>query len=129
MSSLPLNPVGIDYDMPVIVEGRPKPRVGEEPQADFRMATPDYFRTMRVGLKSGRLFTEFDGPDSAPVMIINDTMASQMFPGEDPIGKRVLLYGKAREIIGVVASVKHHGFSREPRPEMVVPTGSSSSAA
>ena len=121
VSSLPLNPVGIDYDLPVLIEGRPTPRLGEEPQADFRMATPDYFRTMRVALKSGRLFTEFDGPDSAPVMIVNDTMASQMFPGEDPIGKRVLLYGKAREIIGVVASVKHHGFSRDPRPEMVVP--------
>ena len=122
VSSLPLNPVGIDFDLPVIVEGRPKPRVGEEPQADFRMATPDYFRTMRIPLKSGRLFTQFDGPTSTPVMIINETMASQMFPGEDPIGKRVLLYGRAREIIGVVDAVNHHGFSRDPRPEMVLPS-------
>ena len=122
VSSLPLNPVGIDYDLPVIVEGRPKARVGEEPQADFRMATADYFRAMRIELKSGRLFTEFDGPDTAPVMIINDTMASRMFPGEDPIGKRVLLYGRPREIVGVVASVKHHGFSRDARPEMVLPS-------
>jgi predicted lysophospholipase L1 biosynthesis ABC-type transport system permease subunit len=44
-----------------------------------------------------------------------------MFPGETPIGQRILLYGKAREIVGVVASVKHHGFSRDARPEMVVP--------
>ena len=44
-----------------------------------------------------------------------------MFPGEDPLGQRLLLYGKAREIVGVVGSVKHHGFSRDPRPEMVVP--------
>ena len=43
-----------------------------------------------------------------------------MFPGEEPIGQRLLLYG-SREIIGVVGSVKHHGFSRDPRPEMVVP--------
>ena len=121
VSSLPLNPVGIDYDMPVIVQGRPRPRAGEEPQADFRFATPDYFQTMRIPLKSGRLFTDFDGPENAPVIIINDTMASQMFPGEDPIGQRLLLYGKAREIIGVVGSVKHHGFSRDPRPEMVLP--------
>ena len=121
VSSLPLNPVGIDYDMPVIVEGRPRPRVGEEPQADFRFATPDYFRTMRIGLESGRLFTEFDGPDATPVLIINEAMASQMFPGEDPLGKRVLLYGRPREIVGVVSSVKHHGFSRDARPEMVVP--------
>ncbi len=121
VSSLPLNPVGIDYDLPVLVEGRPRPRAGEEPQADFRMATANYFRTMRIALKRGRLFTEFDGHDGAPVVIINETMANQMFPGENPIGQRLQLYGKAREIIGVVASVKHHGFSREPRPEMVVP--------
>ena len=55
-------------------------------------------------------------------MIINETMASQMFPGENPIGQRLLLYGKPREIVGVVASVKHHGFSRDPRPEMVLPS-------
>ena len=48
VSSLPLNPVGIDFDLPVIVQGRPRPRAGEEPQADFRIATPDYFRTMRI---------------------------------------------------------------------------------
>ena len=121
VSSLPLNPVGIDYDLPVIVQGRPRPRPGEEPQADFRIATPDYFRTMRIPLKAGRLFTEFDGPDATPVAIINETMAAQMFPGDDPIGQRLLLYGRAREIVGVIGAVKHHGFSREPRPEMVLP--------
>ncbi len=55
------------------------------------------------------------------MVIINETMASQMFPGENPVGQRLLLYGRPREIVGVVASVKHHGFSRDPRPEMVVP--------
>ena len=122
VSSLPLNPVGIDYDLPVIVQGRPRPRPGEEPQADFRIATPDYFKTMRIPLKAGRLFTEFDGPDAAPVAIINETMAAQVFPGDNPIGQRLLLYGRAREIIGVIGAVKHHGFSREPRPEMVLPS-------
>jgi putative ABC transport system permease protein len=122
VSSLPLNPVGVDFDLPVIVEGRPRPRAGEEPQADFRIATPDYFRTMRIVLTSGRVFTEFDGPDATPVAIINQTMANQMFAGENPVGQRLLLYGKSREIIGVVAPVKHHGFSRDPRPEMVLPS-------
>lgn len=121
VSSLPLNPVGIDYDLPVIVQGRPRPRPGEEPQADFRFATPDYFTTMRIPLKAGRLFTEFDGPDATPVAIINETMAAQIFPGDDPIGQRLVLYGRAREIVGVIGAVKHHGFSREPRPEMVLP--------
>lgn len=122
VSSLPLNPVGIDFDLPVIVQGRPRPRAGEEPQADFRIATPDYFRTMGIALKRGRLFTAFDGPDTPPVVIVNETMATQMFPGEDPVGQRLVLYGKPREIIGVVSSVKHQGFSRDARPEMVLPS-------
>jgi putative ABC transport system permease protein len=122
VSSLPLNPVGIDFDLPVLVQGRPRPRTGEEPQADFRMATPGYFRTLRIPLKSGRVFTEFDGPDSAPVVVINETLAAQIFPAEDPIGRRLLLYGRPREIVGVIAAVKHHGFSRDPRPEMVLPS-------
>ena len=121
VSSLPLNPVGIDYDMPVIVRGRPAPRPGEEPQADFRIVTADYFRTMRIELLSGRTFNEYDGPASAPVIVINETMARQMFAGENPVGQRLQLYGRAREIVGVVGSVRHHGFNREPRPEMVVP--------
>jgi putative ABC transport system permease protein len=121
VSSLPLNPVGIDYDMPVIIHGRPQLRPGEEPQADFRIVTPGYFRTMRIPLLSGRTFNEHDGPAAAPVIIVNDTMARQLFPGENPIGQRVQLYGRAREVVGVVGSVRHHGFNREPRPEMIVP--------
>jgi putative ABC transport system permease protein len=121
VSSLPLNPVGVDYDLPVVVEGRPRPRLGEEPQADFRVATTGYFRTMRIPVRRGRDFTAFDGPNSVPVVIINDTMAREMFPGEDPLGRRLILYGRAREIIGVVGSVKHRGFSGEPRPEMTLP--------
>ena len=121
VSSLPLNPVGLDFDLPVIVQGRPRPRGGEEPQADFRLATTGYFRTMGIPLLKGRAFTEFDGPNSAPVVVINDTTARQMFPGEDPLGRQIVLYSRPREIVGVVGSVRHHGFSRDARPEMILP--------
>jgi putative ABC transport system permease protein len=121
VSALPLNPVGTDYDLPAIVEGRPRPRPGEEPQADFRVATVSYFRTMRMPLIAGREFTEFDGPGTTPVAIINDTLARQIFAGENPVGRRLILYGRPREIVGVVGSVRHHGFTRDPRPEMVLP--------
>jgi predicted permease len=121
VSALPLNPVGTDYDLPIIVEGKPKPPPGEEPQADFRIATIGYFRAMRIPLLSGREFTEFDGPNSTPVAIINETMARQIFPGENPLGQRLMLYGRPREIIAVAGSVRHHGFSREARPEMILP--------
>jgi putative ABC transport system permease protein len=121
VSALPLNPVGIDYDLPVIVRGRPRPRAGEEPQADFRVATSGYFRTMTIPVLRGREFTDFDGPNSTPVIIINDATAQQMFPAVDPIGERIMLYGREREIVGVVGSVRHHGFTRQPRPEMILP--------
>jgi putative ABC transport system permease protein len=121
VTSLPLSPVGIDYDLPVVVQGRPRPRLGEEPQADFRVVSTDYFRTMKIPILRGREFTEFDGPAAASVVIINETMQRQVFPGEEPIGRRLLLYGRPREIIGVVGSVRHHGFSRDPRPEMILP--------
>jgi putative ABC transport system permease protein len=121
VSALPLSPVGTDYDLPVIVDGKARPRPGEELQADFRVATVSYFRTMRMPLIAGREFTEFDGPGTTPVAIINDTLARQTFAGENPVGQRLILYGRPREIVGVVGSVRHHGFTRDPRPEMVLP--------
>jgi putative ABC transport system permease protein len=121
VSALPLNPVGIDYDMPVVIEGRPKPKPGEEPQADLRIASTGYFRTLNIPLLNGRDFTEFDNPNSTPVVIINHTMAGQLFSGESPIGRRVLLYGRPREIIGIVGSVRHRGFIEGTRPEMILP--------
>ena len=121
VSALPLNPVGTDYDLPVILEGQPRPRPGEEPQADFRVATTGYFRAMNIPVLRGREFTDFDGPNSTPVMVINDTTARQLFSGGDPVGQRIILYGRAREIVGVVGSVRHHGFSRDARPEMILP--------
>jgi putative ABC transport system permease protein len=121
VSALPLNPVGTDYDLPVIVEGRPRSRAGEETEADFRVVTAGYFRAMRIPLIAGREFTEFDGPASTPVVIINEITARALFGDANPIGQRLRLYGRSREIVGVVGSLRHHGFTRDPRPEMVLP--------
>jgi putative ABC transport system permease protein len=121
VSALPLNPVGTDYDLPVVIAGKPRPPAGQEPQADFRVATSGYFRTLRIPLLRGREFNDLDGPNSEPVAIINDTLARELFPGEDPVGQRLGLYGQSRQIVGVVGSVRHRGFGGEPRPEMILP--------
>ena len=76
---------------------------------------------MEIPVLKGRLFLESDGPNTPPVAIINDAMARRIFPGENAIGRRLLLYGRPREIVGVIGSVRHQGFSREPRPEMFLP--------
>ena len=76
---------------------------------------------MRIPFIAGRAFTEFDGAGTTPVVIINDTLARLTFAGENPIGRRLFIYGRPRQIVGVVGSVRHHGFTRDPRPEMVLP--------
>lgn len=122
VTSLPLNPVGIDFDLPVFVEGRPQPPAGEAPQADFRIATSDYFQTMGIRILEGRGFTDADGPNTPDVVVINEAMARRLFEGENPVGKRIVFYGIPREVVGVVDSVRHRGFRVDPKPEMIVPS-------
>jgi putative ABC transport system permease protein len=122
VSALPLNVVGIDFDLPVVIEGQPNPKTGEEPQADFRIATPDYFRAMGIRVLRGRPFNDLDGPDAPSVAVVNDAFVRQMFGSIDPVGKRLQLYGRPREIVGVVGSVRHRSFGIEPRAEMYLPS-------
>jgi putative ABC transport system permease protein len=97
---------------------------GQEPCAEYRSITPDYFRTMGVSLVEGRQFAERDNQDGAQVAIINETFARQFFPDVNPIGMRVTPdTGKAvsREIVGVVEDVKHFGLDKEAAPELYIP--------
>ncbi len=124
VTTLPMSEVGIDFDLPFEIDGRPAATKGEEPQADFRIATPGYFQTLRIPLRRGRTFSERDREGSAPVMLINETMARRHFPGEEPIGRFVTMpMGGRREVVGVIADLKHYGLDREARPEMYVPYG------
>jgi predicted permease len=104
------------------VEGRPDDP-GNVPMGVIHSAGPGYFRTMGIPLKQGREFTDHDDFESAPVLIVNETLAKKFFPGEDAIGKRILpgfsTSGKYqyREIVGVVGDVKHGGVRSEASPE------------
>jgi putative ABC transport system permease protein len=104
------------------IEGRPDDP-GNVPMGVIHSAGPGYFRTMGIPLKSGREFTDHDDLASAPVLIVNETLAKKFFPGEDAIGKRILpgfsTSGKyvMREIVGVVGDVKHQGLKSDAAPE------------
>src|SRR5215213_7537481 len=91
------------------VEGRPA-RPGEEPQSDYLSVSPNYFEVMRIPLVRGRGFTERDAEGAPSVALINETMARRVFPGEDPLGKRITIdYMERRvglEIVGVVSDTK-----------------------
>jgi putative ABC transport system permease protein len=99
------------------VEGRPSPRPGDEPEADNRVVTPNYFHTMGIRLLRGRDFREQDREGAPQVAIINDTLARRFWPGEDPLGKRLNL-GDANspswwEVVGIVGDVKAFGLEKE----------------
>src|SRR5215216_3545101 len=95
-----------------LVEGVPEPAPGQEYDGRYRVATPDYFRTMGMSLVRGRGFRDQDKAGAPPVVIVNETLARKHWPGEDAIGKRIRLYGPLEkapwiEIVGVVEDVKH----------------------
>jgi putative ABC transport system permease protein len=98
------------------VEGHPAARPGEEPNADYRFVTADYFETMRIPLLQGRYFGEADTPERPRVVLINATMARKHFPNENPIGRKVRFMpvtSDPYEIAGVVGDV-HLGSLAEP---------------
>lgn len=103
----------------VAVEGKTYPPT-QEPLVELRIISPNYFRAMGVALVRGRMFDERDTKDSPLGVIINETMARTIWPGEDPIGKRV--FGRPVRadwvpVIGVVANVKNMGLTRQTTPE------------
>jgi putative ABC transport system permease protein len=91
--------------------------------ASFRAVSSDYFRTMRIPLRKGRWFDEHDTADSQSVVVINETMARQVWPNEDPLGKRIKHGFKQQvaEVVGVIGDVKHAGLDQQSKPEMYAP--------
>src|SRR5436190_3420573 len=103
-----------------------RPGSKKQDQADIRIATPDYFRTMGIPLVRGRNFNEHDTKDSTRVTIINEQTARDVFPGEDPIGQFIENYGPKDEklqVVGVVGNVRHLALETAPRPEIYQPLG------
>ncbi|MFN0121922.1 MAG: ABC transporter permease [Blastocatellia bacterium] len=105
------------------VQGQPVPP-GQEPQADFRPVSFDYFRTIRTPLTRGRDFTERDNAEGADVVIINEEMARRFFPNEDPLGKRLQVRQEMtrwREIVGVAANARLSGLEARTDPAIYLP--------
>jgi putative ABC transport system permease protein len=117
---LPLG--GANSSTHVTIEGRNPLQGGSE--VGLRRALHDYFDVMQIPIVRGRAFTAADGPRAPAVVVINQTMAAQLFPGDDPIGKRVRLGENAgipiATIVGIVGDVRHEGLEAPPMPEVYV---------
>ena len=97
-------------------EGEPEPTPDQQLSADTEIVTATYFSTMRASLMRGRVFNERDTSSSPPVTVIDQLLADKIFPGEDPIGKRLRMdpddagENKMWEIVGVVGRMKARAF-------------------
>jgi putative ABC transport system permease protein len=122
ISELPLS--GQPNDMPYTVEGRPPVSIDQAFDDDFRRVNRQYFSALRIPLVRGRNFTEQEVRQSAKVVIISDLLARQVFPNEEPIGKRLVMAmgNEPFEIIGIVGDIRHRTLESVAAPAMYLPT-------
>jgi putative ABC transport system permease protein len=110
-------PVSSNFDRRTIeVEGQPK-GAGENPDIDNYMITPNYLRAMSIPLRQGRGLTEQDTENAPLAVLVSETMAKKLWPGVEPIGKRVRFFNSDpperrpwRTVVGVVPDVKQYGL-------------------
>lgn len=102
-----------------------QPYHGEHNDAPERSVTTDYFKAIQARLRRGRFFTAADDASSTSVAIINQTLAKQFFPREDPIGKMIgdteLSPKSMRQVVGVVDDIREGGLDQEIRPAIYEP--------
>jgi predicted permease len=121
-ASAPLT--GITLPFPVWIFGRER-RDGDAATAVYNPVSERFFSLLQIPLLRGRLFSDQDGGDGAPVAVVNGAFARRFFPGEDPIGRRILLLpwisNQYREIVGVVGDVRQDSLAETPPAQVYVP--------
>jgi putative ABC transport system permease protein len=125
-STVPLRAAGFALD--VKAEGRAIVPGEPMPQAEYRTASPEYFKAAGIPLLSGRTFTSTDRLGTAPVVVLNKALADRLFPNLDPIGRHVAWTGEVlkfigisdewRTVVGVVGDTKDGGLDAKPMPVM-----------
>jgi len=117
MSAAP--PLGFIRITPVLPEGQPEVPLAQRPFVDVEAISPDWFTTMRAPLRSGRVFSASDDAHAPKVVIVNETFARQYWPGQNAVGKHVVV-GRwpAAEVAGVAADVKNNGLEQETQPQL-----------
>ena len=115
---LMLGPIG--QNVRVYLEGQPETRetADANPTLNHQIATPGYFEALKIPLRAGRLFTEADTADVPRVVIVSESTARRLWPGQDPIGRRMSMAaftpgkpGRAwRTVVGVVSDVRYRGI-------------------
>ena len=124
VGALPMGGGGFYLGRTFIREGEPEPPNGTEYSSMWNVITPGFVQATGLQLIAGRDFTDQDTQDSAPVIIISQTLAKQMFPNQVPLGKVIRSWrdeNKPREIVGIVVDVKVNSLREGTQGSAYVP--------
>jgi putative ABC transport system permease protein len=123
---LPLT--NLTFNISFSVDGRPEAPPGQEPTMEVRVASPDYFRTIGIPLKEGRLFTRSDMMGAPQVALLSESAARRYFPNENPLGRAIKLgwhFDNNQQaggvVVGIVGDVKDAGLDEPSPPEIYIP--------
>jgi len=123
-SVLPMDPAGIDFDLPYLAEGHPALPEGELPQTDYRIVSDGYFDALGMEIVRGRDFGPLDRAETGRVLVVNESLAEQLWPGQDAVGKTITIYyvnNLPWEVVGVVEDTRHRGLGAPAPAQMFVP--------
>lgn len=105
---------------PIAVDGY-QPSLDEQPALEYNQVGPGYFKTMGIPILSGREFTRNDDEFAPLVAIVNRTMMTRYWKGQDPVGRRLQVKSRWARVVGVVADSKYESMRETPRPFFYVP--------
>jgi len=122
ISHLPFSGRGVN--MGFTIAGQPV-LAGDDDRlrTELRVISPEYFRTMSIPVRNGRVFAEQDTKSGQTVAVVNDAFVRQFFPDRSPLGERVqIAYTDPLnvQVVGVVGDVRHRGYDADARPELYV---------
>jgi predicted permease len=123
---------GSDNSWSIMIDGRVVKTIAEAPSAKPDQVTADYFKTLSIKLVRGRVFDATDRMGTAPVAIINETMARQLWPGVNPVGRTLKMFNPSSPwvtIVGLVGDVRARGFQGDVPPTMYFPYSQSGTSA
>ncbi len=108
---------------PMLPEGQANVPLAQRPFVDIEAVSPQWFRTMRVPLRSGREFTAADNAQAPMVLIVNETFARQFWPGQNPIGKHIIVGRRPEpaEVVGVSEDIANRGLGQDPQAQVYIP--------
>jgi putative ABC transport system permease protein len=122
-------PIQGQFGLPFTIVGRPVDPSKGPPGAGWMSASPDYYKLFHIPVKRGREFTDQDTAGAPLVAMVNEALAKEFFPNQNPVGQQIVIgHGvgpdfeePARQIVGVVGNTHDGGLGRDPGPLMIVP--------